>query len=631
MEVFIRHVPERATEQQMSAFFQPILSKMSIENWQCQKKMKKKFATLTFLSPVDAERFLGLYGQIKNHLNRDYLPPGRTNLRFQGTLLFCSASTNSLDPLAIKSLEMDAKARKAQKKKPAKDHTTPNSSSGAHATTESSSVSCGLWEYVGTAVVFRSYLQWPVCGSLRFGAKRAVIRLDSTQTIDIPYSTVQAIAFEGLPSPSITFTLTEAPQFSQDIDLNQLLLTILSLNARHGPTRERLTALSSEHEKIAGSCLVYRIELFSGLSDGHINALSHAHGLPPATRCHIKVQKPTERYEVESKMLLEVLALALSNAVLPFGVLFQVQKLAQNGYLSPNKVLKLLPEIFSLRKRSNVRICVNAIRGLFQTLPFPGPDTDAAEFSLEAIKSLLKESEERARVRGLYLDDPTESDQRAIIHRVTVTPAGIYLYGPEPENSNRVLRKYPGHHDHFIRVQFGDENGGQVLFHPDRSNNNIFYHRFKKVLNEGINIGRRQFKFLGFSHSSLRAQSCWFMAPFVHDGSLLHDRMLIEGLGNFSNIRCPAKCAARIGQAFSETPTAVTLAPGVAKEMKDVKRNGRVFSDGVGTVSLGVLQQMWAALPHKHRINPTVFQIRYSGMYQHIDAIKSSSRTPTFS
>jgi RNA dependent RNA polymerase len=628
MEVFIRNVPERATGQRMSAFLHPILSKMSIDNWRCQKKMRKKFATLTFLSPEDAQRFLGLYGQIKNGMGRDYTPPGRTNLRFQGTHLFCSASNKTLEPLAIKSLEMDAKVRKTQKTKPAKDHTAPNSSVDGHATIVFSSVSCGLWDYVGSALVFRSYLEWPVGGSLRFGAKMAVVWMDTDQVIDIPYSTVQAVATEGLPSPAMTFTLTEAPHFSQAIGLNDLLKTILRLNNRGGPSRERLTALSSEHEKIAGSCLVYRIELVSGKLDEHTNALSHARGIPPTTRCHIKVQKPKERYEVEFKLLLE--EIALSNAVLPFSILFQVQKLAQNGYLSPDKVLNLLPEILSLRRRSNVRVCVNAIRGLFQKLPFPGPDTDAAEFQLEAIISLLKESEESARIRGLYLDDPAESNQRAIIHRVGVTPAGIYLFGPEPENNNRVLRKYPDHHDHFIRVQFSDENGGQVLFHPDRSNDIIFYKRFKKVLNEGINIGGRQFAFLGFSHSSLRAQSCWFMAPFVHGGSLLHDRMLIKGLGNFSQIRCPAKCAARIGQAFSETPTAVTLAPGVAKVMKDVERNERVFSDGVGTVSLGVLRQMWAALPHKNRINPTLFQIRYSGISHHIDAVNLHSRTRTF-
>jgi RNA dependent RNA polymerase len=132
----------------------------------------------------------------------------------------------------------------------------------------------------------------------------------------------------------------------------------------------------------------------------------------------------------------------------------------------------------------------------------------------------------------------------------------------------------------------------QVQYHPDISYDLVFYKRFNKVLNEGISIGGRQFSSLGFSHSSLRAQSCLFIAPFIHDGRLLFDRMLIEGLGENSLIRCPPKCAARIGQAFEETPTAVTLAPRVANGMKDVERNWRVFSDGVGTVSMAILQQI---------------------------------------
>lgn len=103
------------------------------------------------------------------------------------------------------------------------------------------------------------------------------------------------------------------------------------------------------------------------------------------------------------------------------------------------------------------------------------------------------------------------------------------------------------------------------------------------------------------------------MAPFAHQGSLLYNSQLIKGLGDFSRIYCPAKCAARIGQAFSETPTAITLSSGVAKNMEDVKRSGRVFSDGVGTVSMSVLQQIWDALPASKRTKPSAFQIRYSG------------------
>lgn len=134
-----------------------------------------------------------------------------------------------------------------------------------------------------------------------------------------------------------------------------------------------------------------------------------------------------------------------------------------------------------------------------------------------------------------------------MIHRLTVTPAGFYIYRPDPEPMNRVLRKYSTRHHFFLRVQFSEENGEPVRFSSRVSNDSIFEERFKTVLKNGLSIAGRKYNFFRFSHSSLRAQSCWFMTPFAHDRSLLHDWMLIQQLGNFTEIRCPAKCAARIG------------------------------------------------------------------------------------
>lgn len=197
-----------------------------------------------------------------------------------------------------------------------------------------------------------------------------------------------------------------------------------------------------------------------------------------------------------------------------------------------------------------------------------------------------------------------------------MTPAGIYLYGPDPETKNRVLRKYSEHIDYFLRVQFCDEDGQQVRYNPQVSNDRIFYSRFKSVLNNGFNIAGRQYGFLGFSHSSLRSQSCWFMAPFTYQGTLHLYQKVIQDLGDFSQIHCPAKCAARIGQAFSDTPNAIPLGSVEVVDIPDVTRNGRVFSDGVGTFSPSVLKQILDALPKKHLVKPTVFQIRHSGAYR---------------
>ena len=103
------------------------------------------------------------------------------------------------------------------------------------------------------------------------------------------------------------------------------------------------------------------------------------------------------------------------------------------------------------------------------------------------------------------------------------------------------------------------------------------------------------------------------MAPFTLDGNVVFARSVINALGDFSSIRSPAKCAARIGQAFSQTLTSVKIPAEAFSEMPDVERNGRTFSDGVGTCSLAVLQEIWKTYSQARGLKPTVLQIRFQG------------------
>ena len=126
------------------------------------------------------------------------------------------------------------------------------------------------------------------------------------------------------------------------------------------------------------------------------------------------------------------------------------------------------------------------------------------------------------------------------------------------------------------------------------------------------------FQFLGFSHSSLRAQTCWFMAPFVWNEEVRHARAVIRDLGDFTLIRSPAKCAARIGQAFSQTFSSVDLPREAFQPLSEVEKVDslgvrRTFSDGVGTCSKVVLSKIWAAYAQSQVWKPTVVQIRYAG------------------
>ena len=482
------------------------------------------------------------------------------------------------------------------------------------------SISCGLWDYIQLGLVFKPYFTLTESAKMTFKSKSIVFKTDSSQRLDISYYTIEAVAYESLPIPAMTITLREAPRFfespyralsMQEDDPFSMGSLLEELFLSSGPAWIRLPGLDIDHKKIAGSCLVYRILLNKGATlDSHLKSFSEFRGMPRWVRRHIKIYEPQESYVDDFKQLL--LQLAPTATPLPFAIRFQLQRLAQNGYLPPSKVVQLLPEIKRIFSRSGQRVGVDVIQKLLLQLPFVGPDAKAAYFNLQVLEQLMRRNEEISNRNGPYFEVTGEPERVAVIHKATVTPAGIYLYGPDRESNNRVLRKYPKHHDCFLRVQFCDEDGLQVYSNRDVSSKPLF-DKFRKVLNKGFHIAGQHFSFLGFSHSSLRAQSCWFMAPFVHNGSLLYDREVIKDLGNFQHIHSPAKCAARIGQAFSDTRDAITLDPEVVKEMPDVERNGRVFSDGVGTISMEALEQIWDGLLHGKK-KPTVLQIRYQGM-----------------
>lgn len=108
------------------------------------------------------------------------------------------------------------------------------------------------------------------------------------------------------------------------------------------------------------------------------------------------------------------------------------------------------------------------------------------------------------------------------------------------------------------------------------------------------------------------------MAPFVTEGEIHYARAVIKNLGDFSAIRSPAKCAARIGQAFSQALCSVDIPRAAFRNLPDVERTDergikRTFSDGVGTCSAAVLDRIHAAYAQSRRLKPTVCQIRYAG------------------
>ena len=616
MEVFVKGAPSRVTETQFSDFVRPILADLNIYDWQCEKRKQKAFAYIRFLNARDGLRFLARYGQADNATNSRRLPTDKSNIMFFGQPLLCFHSNKDVDPLALKSLQMESKARLQSQDLASQIGTEPRFKTG-NGSLRIVALSCGMWTYRDSRPIFVSYFTCRSQGIMTFGIKTATVALESGERIDFWYSTVREINLEGLPQAAITMTMVQTPHFLRPTNREGES----HYEDQIQPRWTRMPCLNSQHASISGTCLVYRVHLENYSVNQQNQAMGKAHGLlsPVMIQHRVTMTLPTESYKVEMDTFLRELdsiSPAQTPAVLPFSVKFQLQRLVQNAKIPVRTVRKLLPEVNKILSRSGPRISAYAIRRLWDQLRYPCLQTDAVELDHGAIVTKLVQNEEQLRNGHIYKYEEPDLKTRAYIHRVVFTPTGMHLYGPDPENNNRVLRRYRRYHEYFARVVFCDEDGEPIRFSSQWSNDVLYHQRFKTILNEGFSVAGRRYDFLGFSHSSLRTQSCWFMAPFIHEGSLLFDRKLIEGLGDFSKIRCPAKCAARIGQAFSVTPVAVTVKKKVAQVIPDVERNGRVFSDGVGTISQALLEKLCAALPPERSGKSRAFQIRYSGKCQ---------------
>lgn len=182
--------------------------------------------------------------------------------------------------------------------------------------------------------------------------------------------------------------------------------------------------------------------------------------------------------------------------------------------------------------------------------------------------------------------------------------------------NNRVLRQHPENTDSFVRVTFSDENGDRLEVQYSTNNDGI-WNRIHALLNGALRICGRDFAFLGFSQSSMKSHTAWFMAPFADrkTDDYIQPSLVIKNIGEFENFRSPAKCAARIGQAFTDTNVHVVLEDTEYQyTIPDVERNGRCFSDGCGLISPELADKVMARYPGlRGRPAVNAFQIRYLG------------------
>ena len=498
----MRNLPDQITEKQIEKFLRPHLAKSDIHTFHCQKLKQNRglprgLAKITITDVMNAERFLVLHGQTQ---------PGAQGFATVKQKIFhmkkpvnLSRSTQVPDQFLLKSLINDEEARKHQTKKPPKPKSVR--------TFNIMRLDCGHWEYIENELVFFSHFHEVRQGKIGFRRGFLVIDLDlphpttTRHRVEISYQNIQTFVRGYEASPALTFSLYEAPKFFEksESSLTPDVLThlmgelTLQTTQRREIKQKRISAINNTHESVVGSCFCYRVVLQNPTDIRLVAKLRGTRDIPESISC-----KTTNILKEDYKHQLSRLNNALGGTDLnhvPFKVKFQFQMLAQNGYLPITKVVLLLKQAIKRINDVDEATLIAAVKKLSTQIPFPEPETPSSDSSIETLIKLLDGNLEMVGRESFYQADLIQEHKHlALIHKALVTPAGIYLSGPEPEIRNRVLRKYAEFSDYFLQVSFADEDGEQLQYRRDVSNDDIYDLRFKKVLDGIILIAGRGYE-----------------------------------------------------------------------------------------------------------------------------------------
>ncbi|KAM5482683.1 hypothetical protein McanCB56680_003643 [Microsporum canis] len=617
MEIFCRNIPEQVQEKHLRKELKPILEHFQISAFDFQK-VGKKNGKITVADARKGQRFLDAY-ESRPRPTQGTSKPFRSpaTLKLYGFAVHICKSHNAPHDLLLRSLQEEEEEKRVAHFAPA-----PRSITGEINRVRRFQVtmmSCGSWDYRENQPVFIEYFRLPYTGFINLGktafdATFTDFRDMTKYSMEVPYWNIAGSIYVGAyAKASVTITTFVAPRFyiSDSIEQVKVKMALLGKSGRPPPAKRRVGHLLPEHEKTAARCFTYRFALQDPRDTGVVRNLGNDRNIPKINTWNDLCVFPRQPYPILDKELDRYLV----RMPFDYRVKFQLQKLVWNGDLSLDRASLFFPVVLRLYKQHNPDTIAQALSRLSRDLQFPSPGVLPSEVGIEAITEVFENTIDSILRNGSELDFNLVHQNNVLVHRAMVTPCGIYLLGPYAEVKNRILRKYLGNTDYFLRVEFLDENGDPVFFDPNANLEKIFHERFSGVMKRGIEVAGRNFNFLGFSHSSLRSQTCWFAAPFTTpDGEYLDARTIINSIGHFDHIRSPSKQAARIGQAFSDTLTSISVSKeAVRLRVPDVERNGRIFSDGVGVISRELMYKIWNEYALREKVKPTVFQIRIAG------------------
>ncbi|KAF8898564.1 RNA-directed RNA polymerase 2 [Infundibulicybe gibba] len=467
----------------------------------------------------------------------------------------------------------------------------------------------------------------PDCAALRFDSERREIRIDIPHSshsyiIAFRFSQINTISAHTYLSTEkiLYFTLFTPPSFEEEN--HQWLL--LPWEEASPDKRQRLTHLPfGDHIRVVPyTSLTLRLVCKSHADLNRFRELGRKAQLHSIRDYEIQI----DRRGLFSASNVDRLSKWLRH--FNWIVSFQIEAVTRSLFVDIQEMLELMPNIQEIISKHGKFYASSILRQFAARVKLlywsPEEEQDASIF--ETFKIAEEEFAKSYKAPPLQ---PSDSSLFEALH-VIVTPTTMFLEGPFPERSNRVIRTYDKEHqESFLRVSFNDEGRFQYRFDREIDGPAFIRAHVGKLLLEGLTIAGRTFKFLAYSQSALKEHAVWFVKPFR---DRTHGKVtaasIIASLGSFDNLEsdpklmyCPARYAARLSQAFTATDASITVEVEEIINIEDICTEDKkwCFTDGVGTISKEMARDIWKTdkvirrRARRVREMPRAYQVRFMG------------------
>jgi RNA-dependent RNA polymerase len=327
-----------------------------------------------------------------------------------------------------------------------------------------------------------------------------------TRIIAIRFSQIRwsATSLSVRGKPTIFLSLQTPPSFESEITPERMDQFQRSQQVRPNGTvydiepRQRLSAFDDEYVRIAPyASLAIRLICRDGNHVLRFRRLCRDAQMEPSD-----FDYPVEYRSIFSARNLDSLQEWLQ--ALDFEVAFQVESLTRALIVDIEEMLDLRADIDKIVETNGAQYTSALLRhfsGQARMLLLSGDD-ESNEYK-ETIRQCFQRSEKEFKLQAPSSTATTGDTVFDCLH-VIQTPTTIYLEGPFPERSNRVIRSYPNHHSNFLRVSFTDEIRLQYRFDREVDGRTFIRNRVGGALLSGISVAGRSFKFLAYSQSALK-------------------------------------------------------------------------------------------------------------------------------